>query len=147
MDPLSVTLSIVNITTAALQSAQFLAKTIDDVREAPSIIKDISADLWAVEPVLQNLKKALQGGSPEIVLVDQVEYAVENCERACMAFQLQIKCWTRYSIEENTFWIDRWRIGLFGQEKVKAFRGQLSGYKTILSVALSTATMYLAPHT
>ena len=59
MDPLSITASFVGITTAALQSAQFLAKTIDNVKDAPGTVKDISADLRTVKPVLQSLKKAL----------------------------------------------------------------------------------------
>ena len=49
---LSITASVVGITTAALQSAQFLATTIDNIRDAPGAVKDISADLRAVRPVL-----------------------------------------------------------------------------------------------
>ena len=37
------------------------ATTIDNVRDAPSIVKEFSADLQAVEPILQNLHKALRG--------------------------------------------------------------------------------------
>ena len=142
MDPLSATASVVGITSTALQSAQFLAKTIDNVRDAPSTVKDISADLRAVEPVLRNLEKALQDSSAQIILSDQIRYAVENCEKACIAFQLQIELWMKHSTEEKTFWMDKLRVGLFGQEKIKVFRGQLSDYKETLSVALSTATMY-----
>jgi hypothetical protein len=49
MDHLSITASVVGVTTAALQSAQFLVKTIDNVKDAPSAVRDISADLRAVE--------------------------------------------------------------------------------------------------
>jgi hypothetical protein len=136
MDPLSITASVVGITTAALQSAQFLAKTIENVRDAPSAVTDINADLRAVETVLQNLDNILQGDSSQIIPSDQIKHAVENCEH-----------WMRHSTEEKTFWIDRWRIGLFGQERIKTFKGQLSDCKGTLSVALSTATMYLFPHT
>lgn len=52
MDPLSITASVVGITTAALQSAEFLTKTINNIEDAPDTIKGISANLRAVEPVL-----------------------------------------------------------------------------------------------
>lgn len=145
MDPLSITASVVGITAAALQSAQFLAKAIDNVKDAPDTIKDISADLRAVELVLQNLSKALQNNPSQIILSDQIKSAVKNCEKACVAFQSRIEHWTRHSTEEKTFWVDKWRIGLFGQERIKTFKGQLSDCKGTLTVALSTATMYFVP--
>lgn len=141
MDPLSITASVVGITTAALQSAQFLAKTIDNVRDAPSTIKDISADLRAIDPVLQNLDRALQGDSSQIILSDQIGPAVENCDRACKAFQSQIEQWMKHSKKDKIFWVYRWKIGLFGQERIRTFKGQLSDCKGTLSIALSTATM------
>jgi len=143
MDPLSIAASVVGITTAALQGVQFLAKTIDNVRDAPSTVKDISSDLRAIEPVLQNLNRALQGDSSQIILSDQIKPAVENCDRACMAFQSQIERWMKHSKEDKIFWVYSWKIGLFGQERIKAFKGQLSDCKGTLSIALSTATMFV----
>ena len=142
MDPLSITASIVSITTAAIQSVQFLTKTIDNIKEAPNTVKDINTDLRAVQPVLKNLDKVLQDGSEQIVLSDQIGYAVENCDRACRAFQSQVERWMKHSKEDKLFWMDRWKVGLFGLQRIKTFRGQLSDCKGTLSVALSTATMY-----
>ncbi|PZD22954.1 hypothetical protein A1F96_10685 [Pyrenophora tritici-repentis] len=141
MDPLSITASVVGITTAALQSVQFLAKTIDNVKDAPDTVRSVSIDLQAVEPVLQNLDKALQDGTSQIVLSNEIRYAVENCDRACKVFQSRVKHWTKHSTEDKMFWMDRWKIGLFGLEQIKTFRGQLSDCKGTLSVALSTATI------
>jgi hypothetical protein len=142
-DPLSVTASVVGITTAALQSVQFLAKTIGDIKDVPDTIKSIRADLQAVELILRNLNKALQGDDSQIVRSDQIKPAVENCDRACTTFKSLLDHWTRHSTKEKTFWIDRWRVGLFGQERIRSFKGQLSDCKGTLSVALSTATMYV----
>lgn len=72
MDPLSITASVVSITTAALQSAQFLVKTIDNVKDAPGTIKDISADLRAIESVLQDLNAKVQDGSLQIIRSNQI---------------------------------------------------------------------------
>src|SRR5947208_9673826 len=142
-DPLSVTASVVGITTAALQSVQFLAKTIDTIKDVPDTIKSIRADLQAVEPVLHHLNKALQGDASQIVLSDQIKPAVEHCNRACTTFQSLLDHWMRHSTEEKTFWMDRWRVGLFGQERIKAFKGKLNDCKGTLNIALSTATIYV----
>ena len=45
------------------------------------------------------------------------------------------------------FWMDRWKIALFGLEQINTFRGQISAYKGTISVALSTATMYIPSNT
>ncbi|RYN76416.1 hypothetical protein AA0119_g13577 [Alternaria tenuissima] len=141
MDPLSITASVVGITTAALQSVQFLAKTIDNVKDAPDTVRSVGTDLQAVEPVLQNLDKALQDGTSQIVLSNEIKYAVDNCDRACRSFQSQVEHWMKHSTEDKMFWMDRWKVGLFGLERIKTFRGQLSDCKGTLSMALSTATI------
>jgi len=41
--------------------------------------------------------------------------------------------------------MDRWRVGPFGQEKIKTLKGQLNDCKNTLSVALSTASVYVCP--
>lgn len=144
MDPLSITASIVGITTAALQSVQFLVHTIDGVKGAPDIIEGVSADLRAIQPVLQSLLRNAQDSSSQIVPSEQIKHAVENCERTCRTFQAQVEQWMKNANEDGMFWVDRWKVGLSGLERVKTFRGQLSDCKCTLSVALSTATMYQA---
>jgi hypothetical protein len=143
MDPLSITASVLGITTAALQSAQYLVKTIDNVRDAPITIKDISVDLRAVERILQTLDRALQSDSSQVIVSEQIGPAVENCDRACKAFQSQIEHWMKHSKEDKIFWVYRWKIGLFGQERIRTFKGQLGDCKGTLNVALSTATMFV----
>jgi hypothetical protein len=144
-DPLSVTASVVGITTAALQGVQFLVQTLDGVKGAPDTIKSVSTDLCAVQAVLQSLLEAVQVDSSQIVLSEQIKHAVGNCERACGAFRFQIEHWMERSTQDKMFWVDRWKVGLFGLERIKTFRGQLSDCKGTLSIALSTATAYHSP--
>ena len=54
-DPVSLTAGVVGITTAAIQSVNFLYTTIRDIEGVPTILGNIRTDLEAVEPVLQNL--------------------------------------------------------------------------------------------
>jgi hypothetical protein len=143
-DGLSVAASVVGITATALQSVQFLSRTIDNIKDVPDAVKSIRVDLQAVEPVLRHLDTALQGDVSQIVLSDEVKFAAENCARACTAFQTLLGHWMRHSTEEKTFWMDRWRLGLFGQDRIKTFKGQLNDCKGTLSVALSAASVYVS---
>jgi len=145
MDPLSITASVVGITTAALQSAQFLVKTINNVKDVPYTIKEISIDLRAVESVLQDLNAKAQDGSLQIIQISQIGPAVESCDRACKAFQSQIERWIKNSKEDKIFWISRWKIGLFGPDRIKTFKVQLNDCKGTLNIALTTATLFVLP--
>lgn len=145
MDPLSIAASIVGITMAALQSAQFLTNLIDSIAEAPATVAGISTDLLAIQATLQSLARALQEGSSQILLSEQVKHAVENCHTACRTFQMQVEHWTKHSTKDKMFWMDRWKLGLFGLERIKIFREQLGNCKSTLSIALSTATTYVSP--
>jgi hypothetical protein len=86
---------------------------------------------------------ASQSNGAQIVLSAEVKSAVVNCNRACTDFQTLLDRWIKHSSEEKTFWIDRWRGGFFGQERIKAFEGQLSDCKRTLNMALSTASTYV----
>ena len=50
-----------------------------------------------------------------------------------------------YSTEGKMFCIGRWKVGLFGFERIKTLRGQLSDCMNIISIAFSTARVYFAP--
>jgi hypothetical protein len=143
-DSLSVAASVVGISATALQSVQFLFKTIDYIKDVPDTVKSIKVDLQAVELVLRHLDTALQGDVSHLVPSDEIKVAVENCARACTAFQTLLGHWMRHSIEEKMFWMDRWRLGLFGQDRIKTFKEQLNDCKGTLSVALSAASVYVS---
>lgn len=138
-DGLGATASVVGIAAAAVQSVQFLSATIDNIKDAPNIIRNINLDLRAVEPVLRKLDTASQSDGSQIVLSAEVKSAVENCNRACTDFQMLLSGWMKHSTEEKIFWADRWRVGLFGQERIKTFKAQLSDCKSTLNVTLQTA--------
>ena len=143
-DGLGVAASVAGIVTAAVQSVQFLSTTIDNIKDAPGTIRNISLDLRTVEPVLRKLDTASQSDGSQIVLSAEVRSAVENCNRACTDFQMLLSGWMKRSTEEKIFWADRWRVGLFGQERIKTFRAQLSDCKSTLNVTLQTAHMYVS---
>src|SRR5947208_1352024 len=51
----------------------------------------------------------------------------------------------KHSKQDKIFWISRWKIRLFGQERIKTFKGQLNGCKSTLNVTLTTATLFVPP--
>jgi hypothetical protein len=63
-DPLSVAASVVGITTAALQSIQYLVNTIDKIQGAPTAVKNINTDL---KPSNLCWKVLIQGCNLEMV--------------------------------------------------------------------------------
>src|SRR2546423_417393 len=105
----------------ALQIVQFLSRTIDNIKDVPDTFKSIKIDLQAGQPVLCHLDTALQGDVSQIVRSDEIKFAV-NCARACTAFQTLLGHWIRHSIEK-IFWMDRWRLDPFGQDRIKTFQG------------------------
>ena len=140
-DPLSVAASVVGITTAAIQSVHFLSTTVDNIKGAPDAIRNIRVDLKAIESALQNLETAFNSNDQTIDVTTSIQSAVKSCESACSDFQTQLQRWMRHSSEDRTFWMDRWKVGLFGQERVKTLKSRLNDCKGTLTIALSTASM------
>lgn len=125
---------------AAFQEVQFLYTTIDNIRDAPGFLHDIKLDIQAVKDVLHNLVTAAPSDSSQIISSAEVKSAIENCCKLCTDFQALFTRWKRHAVEEDTFWVDRWRVSLSGEERIRAFKGQLNLCKDTLAVALSTAT-------
>jgi hypothetical protein len=123
MDPLSISASVVSITTAALQSARFLLKIIDDIKDAPCTIKDISADLRVVEPVLRELSANIQDDSSHFIQSSQVEAAIENCDRACKAFQSQVERWMNTPKRIRSFGFRGGRLDYLGPTGSRTSKG------------------------
>ncbi|KAH1462423.1 hypothetical protein KXX58_007626 [Aspergillus fumigatus] len=140
MDGLSIGASVIGIATAAIQSVQVLARTIDNIKNVPDTIATIKVELQAVESLLRRLNVELQRDDSQIILSNEIRFAVLNCDRACKAFRTLLDHWMSKSTDEKTFWMDRWRVGLFGKERIMTLKGQLNDCKGTLNVALLTAT-------
>ncbi|KAF3005618.1 hypothetical protein E8E13_002567 [Curvularia kusanoi] len=141
MDPLSITASVVGIAMATLQSLQILKQTIENIKDAPATLKDLSYDLSILSPILDALLETVRNRPEQIVLNEQIVRATASCNTACTSLQSQMYHWTKHSTKEKMFWYDKWKVGLFGLERIKAFRGQIEACKNTLNVALSTSTV------
>lgn len=144
IDPVSITASVVGITTAAIGSVKFLYTTIGDIKDVPTALGNIRSDLQAVEPVLQILHTELESEHSQVLLIDDIKAAVENCNSACSTFQKSLDHWMRHATKHQAFWAewtDRVRVGVFELGKIKVLKGRLDNCKGTINVALSTSTV------
>ena len=145
-DPLSITASVVGITTAAIESVKFLRTTIGDIKSIPTALENVKSDLQAVEPVLQRIRTELESGDSQVLLIDEINNAVENCKSACSKFQQSLDHWMRHATKHKAFWAewtDRVKVGIFEQGTINVFKGRVNDCKSTLIVALSTSSVYV----
>ena len=143
-DPLSITASVVAITTAAIGSVKFLHTTIGDIKDVPTALGNIRTDLEAVEPILQVLHTELESEDSQVLLIDDIKGAVENCHSACTTFKKRLDHWMRHATKNKAFWAewtDRLRVGMFEQGTINVFRGRLNDCKSTLNVTLNTSSV------
>ena len=143
-DPLSITASVLAITTAAIASVKFLHTTIGEIKDAPTALRNIRSDLGAIEPVLQKLCTESESEGSQLILVNDIKGAVENCNSACSTFQRSLNHWMRHATRYKAFWAewtDRVKVGILEQGTINVFKGRLNDCKSTLVVALSTSSV------
>ena len=59
-DPLRITASVIDITTAAIESVKFLHTTISDIKDVLATLENIRSDLQIVKPILGKLRIELE---------------------------------------------------------------------------------------
>ncbi|KAM0283506.1 hypothetical protein ACHAQH_002457 [Verticillium albo-atrum] len=141
MDGLSAAASVVGLVAAALQSVHALSRTIDDIKGAPSEVQATRRDLGTLTSIFGQLDLLLRDGDHDRPIKPTrltISTATDSCRLACDGFQYLLKHWLRHSTEDQMFWADRWRIGLFGVSRTKAFRERLADHKATLALALQT---------
>ncbi|KAF1982496.1 hypothetical protein K402DRAFT_362588 [Aulographum hederae CBS 113979] len=118
---------------ALVRVASDIATTIGNIKNAPKQMRELKDDLRALEGTLSDL---------EISSTDNVSrhihLALENCSNACTDFRTLLDRWTKDSTQDKMFWVKRWKVGVFGQDRIKAFRGNLNDCKSTLIVAILT---------
>jgi STAND-like protein len=151
MDGVSVAATIVGLVGAAIQSTQSLIGTISSIKSVPGDVKDLRGELDSLTGVLQKVQKHLtsapdsfEGSQDSFEGSQDVPLAVRNCQTACDDFSALLKRWLRHSADDKIFWTDRWRIGMFGEARIKSFRDRLATDKATLSLALQTDGLYVS---
>ena len=143
-DPVSISASVIAITSAAIGTVKFLYTTIGDIKGVPAALENLRSDLKAIEPVLQKLYTALESEGSQVLLIDDIKGAIENCNSACSIFQRSLDHWMRHATKHQAFWADwtdRLRIGIFEQGTINVFKGRLNDWKNTLIVSLNISSV------
>ena len=113
MDPLSITMAAIGITDAAVTGLSALRSKIHDLQDAPEDVSNVRTRLEEVQSSLQALKsvtvadQATQTTCTEVLRTTGVATAVNDCGRACEAFNKKLQSWTKHSTEDRMSFRDR----------------------------------------
>ena len=142
-DSLSTAASVAGLLGFVIQSIQVLFTSIGNIHGAPEDVQNIRNDLQALVPVLNQLNSATQDHTLELALGNEICDALKNTERVCTKFNESLNRWMEHSTPGKPSQRDRWKIGLFKQERMKTLRGQLVDCKETLNITLQTATLFV----
>lgn len=131
-----------------LHAIHTLLEDIDQIRETPEVLRLARQDLQAVQTILHSLSSTLKQSEalPDTLRQSlnsvKLEQTVISCQTSCSVFQLRLRKWTKHSQgAPDPLWWERVRIGLFGEAKIRALRGNLATCKDTISMALDVANL------
>ncbi|KAF2451281.1 hypothetical protein P171DRAFT_492553 [Karstenula rhodostoma CBS 690.94] len=139
-DPLSTISGVLAVTTAAIQSTKFLIDTINGIKDAPKVVKEIGDDLQALKSVLEELFAAMKGPKPPVLRRGGVEGALKHCDQYCTAFGQLLSKWSNETTGDKMSLLTRLKV-YFGEDKIEGFREKLRDTKLTLNLALGAATV------
>ncbi|KAF1935764.1 hypothetical protein EJ02DRAFT_506899 [Clathrospora elynae] len=145
-DPLSITASVVSITVPALHVIRLLYEDLQQLKDAPKIIKRLSEYVHSVDAAL----KLLQGVEErewnllDTRISEESKTTINSCTQACELFRSELQRWTRHSEDGRLAWRDRTNVGFFKQSQIKAMSEQLQNCKISIGLVVNTATLYIS---
>jgi hypothetical protein len=118
MDPFSISIAAVGISGTAITSISALRKTIATVKDAHEDINDIRAQLDKIRSPLDVLQALVTNTDAEMsatfkqaLLKTGIANTVNDCGKACEAFDKRLQKWTRHSREDKLSLRKRCRSG------------------------------------
>lgn len=119
MDPFSITVGALGITSFALSSIAQLHTLITSVAEAQAVVGDIAANLTNIQRTLSALGElsiADNATSEEVKNVLKktgMVAAVNECGKACDSFGKSLRKWTKHSTTDHVSLRDRISVGVW----------------------------------
>ncbi|KAI9147398.1 hypothetical protein HJFPF1_12418 [Paramyrothecium foliicola] len=137
-DPLSVVSGLLAIVTATIQSSKVLYQTIQSFRDHPRSVRQLIAELGALDGVLKSLEE-FAGGEP-LVLVP-LKLPLEQCAKACADFYVLISKCTKHSARHGSTSFRDWARLRYMDSDINGFTAMLAGYKSTIAIALADANL------
>jgi len=143
-DPLSVTASIVGIVGPALHATRLLLEDLQQLKDAPKVVKRLVEDVRSVDATLE-LLQSIEKREWDLLgagVAEQTEATISSSTQACNLFRADLQKWTRHSEDGKLAWLDRANVGFFKKDQVKAMSEQLQCCKLAINLIVGVATLY-----
>jgi hypothetical protein len=143
MDPLSITTSVVGIVMPALHGTRLLLEDLQQLKDAPKIVKRLVEDMHSVDTALE-LLQSVEDREWDLLgagIAEQSKTTISSCTQACDLFRIDLQRWTKHSEDGKLAWQDRVNVGFFKQGQIKAMSEQLSNCKLTINSVFSIATL------
>jgi hypothetical protein len=143
MDPLSITAATIGISGAAITSIISIRNTISNIQDAEEVVGDVCTQLANIQKPLDSLKElrisdtSTLTASKEALAKSGVAEAVNNCGKACAAFDKKLQKWTKHSPEGKLSFRDKVTVGVWNKERVLTFKTRVETCQLSVQFAVS----------
>ncbi|KAL2816989.1 hypothetical protein BDW59DRAFT_152905 [Aspergillus cavernicola] len=134
-DPLSITVSVVAIITAAVQSTSSLRETVKRYKDRNKTLQRLQDELEDLVKILDSLTHVIDTETSVLALL---EGPIGRCSQVCRDFEQSMN---RFSGKSTTGFRD-WRKMEFMRGDINEFIDTIAGYKSTISIGLGTITMH-----
>jgi chromosome condensin MukBEF ATPase and DNA-binding subunit MukB len=147
MDPLSITATIIGISSVAITSISSVRSTINNIQDTEKVVGDIRTQLENIERPLDSLKTLTitdadaLAASTEALKQSGVVEAVNDCGKACAAFDKKLQRWTRHSADGKFSLRDKLSVGLWNKEQFLTFKAYVETCQSSVHFAVSSVQL------
>jgi N-methylhydantoinase B/oxoprolinase/acetone carboxylase alpha subunit len=151
MDPLSITAATIGISGATIASIASVRNTVNNIQDADEVVGDIRTQLESIQRPLDSLKElritdtGTLTASKEALARSGVAEAVNDCGKACAAFDKKLQKWTKHSPEGKLSFRDKMTVGVWNKEKVITFKTRVETCQLSMQFAVSSVQLLVYP--
>ena len=142
-DPVGFSAAIIGITGFALQCTKLLLRDLEGLRDAPTILERLTADVRALGSTLELLAdiEDTEWESLGSKIAEHSKEIIRSCAEACEHFRNNLQRWRKHSNGKQLIWRDRANVGIFKQAQIKAMSDQLVHCKLTIDSVIQIANL------
>lgn len=148
MDPFSISVAAVGITGTAINGISKLRETVTRIKDAEESVDEIRLQLDNIRQPLDALRALVleTDESTSVAARQTLKHmglgdAVNECGKACEAFDKRLQKWTRHSRKDRLTLQDKMSIGVWNKERVQTFRTRVETCQRIVQFAISSTQL------
>ncbi|KAL4983026.1 hypothetical protein BDW68DRAFT_43270 [Aspergillus falconensis] len=134
-DPVSISVSVLAIITAAIQSTSSLRETVRRFKGRNKTLQRLQDELEDLLKILASLQDAVKTDASVLALLEK---PIERCGRLCREFENSMEVFRG----KSTTGLRDWTRMEFMRGDINEFIETIAGYKSTISVGLGTITMH-----